>query len=136
MKSTLIFFLLFPVLAVAEPQVDYIKFNCSPNPALEKFWRDALAETINGQTEVKIPGGRIDVMTDSEVIELDFIHKWHEGLGQALHYADATGKEGVLALISLKPLNKLSKKERTRLDLIGFVCARHDVQVIVLCPSK
>ena len=112
---------------------DYIKFNI-PHNFPEKVWRDALAKAFDGQVEVNILGGRIDVETESEVFELDFIHKWHEGLGQALHYADVTGMEGVLALISQQPLEKLFPKDLAQLDLIICICARHDIQVIVLFP--
>jgi hypothetical protein len=107
--------------------LDYAKFNISPRSP-EKIWRDALAKAFDGWTEVKINGGRIDVMTVSEVIEIDFIHKWHEGLGQALHYADATGKEGVLALICIR----LDKKTQAKLDLILWECERHEIQLLIL----
>ena len=38
-------------------------------------------------------------MTDAYAIEIDFIKKWHEGLGQAIHYGDESNRIGVLALI-------------------------------------
>jgi len=43
--------------------------------------------------------GRIDLLTEDFAIEVDFIQKWHEGIGQALHYASATGKRPALALV-------------------------------------
>ena len=46
--------------------------------------------------------GRVDVLTDTQAIELDWLkgNKFHEGIGQALHYGDVTGQQPVLALIS------------------------------------
>ena len=41
---------------------------------------------------------RIDVLTDEHAVELDWLHKWHEGVGQALHYAELSGKEPVVAI--------------------------------------
>jgi len=70
-----------------------------PAGANEAVWRDALAERLHGKTEVVIAYGRIDVLAKDCAIEIDFLHKYHECLGQALHYADATGIQGVMALI-------------------------------------
>ena len=44
----------------------------------------------------------MDVLTDTQAIELDWLkgNKFHEGIGQALHYGDVTGQQPVLALIS------------------------------------
>src|SRR3990167_3167745 len=69
-----------------------------PIKAHEADWRDALSARWNGKIEVVIQYGRIDVETKDYVIELDYLHKWHESFGQALHYAE-TGKQGVSALI-------------------------------------
>ena len=68
-----------------------------PSGGKESLWRDELARQWNGTTEKRIEGGRIDVLTDRYAIEVEFPHKWHEGLGQALHYANASGKPGVPA---------------------------------------
>jgi hypothetical protein len=45
---------------------------------------------------------RVDVLTGTQAIELDWLkgNKFHEGIGQALHYGDVTGQQPVLALIS------------------------------------
>ena len=40
----------------------------------------------------------MDVLTDTQAIELDWLkgNKFHEGIGQALHYGDVTGQQPVL----------------------------------------
>ena len=91
--------------------------------APEKEWTDALAEELRGQSEVQVDRGRVDVMTDSYAIEIDFLKKWHEGLGQAIHYGDESIRIGVLALIDeknahhdLEHLKLLKKIERLCID--------------------
>jgi len=124
--------LLFPAVA---PAWDYYQFDL-PSQAPEALWRDALAAELKARHEVSVEGGRIDVMTDTEVIELDWPHKWHEGLGQALHYADATGKKPVLALISYSQgPDKLQAKSRNRFDLVEKNCRKHGVRLMILFPT-
>ncbi|CAH1388101.1 hypothetical protein [Candidatus Nitrotoga sp. M5] len=103
--------------------------------APEKDWTAALAKKINGQSEVQVDRGRVDVMTDSYAIEIDFLKKWHEGLGQAIHYGDDSIRIGVLALIDennappdLEHLNLLKKIER--------LCIKAGVKLVLLVPAN
>jgi len=65
----------------------------------ESHWQVALnKKTFNGKMEVTVATGRIDIVTDTQVIEVDKISKYAEGIAQALKYADATGKQPVLAV--------------------------------------
>ena len=108
-----------------------------PSQAPEAQWRDYLSEKLGAQHEVTVEGGRIDVMTETEVFELDWPHKWHEGLGQALHYADATGKKPVLALISYSQgPDKLQPASQERFDMVERVCAKQGVRLLILFPSQ
>ncbi|MFH0952708.1 MAG: hypothetical protein V1873_00080 [Verrucomicrobiota bacterium] len=131
--------ILLVLLLVATPAAiawDYYQFDL-PSQAPEAYWRDVLAEELGGQHEVSIEGGRIDVLTDTQAIEIDWPHKWHEGLGQALHYSDVTGKQGVLALISYSQgPEKLQADSRARFDMVEKQCAKHGIKVIVLFPSQ
>lgn len=108
-----------------------------PSGAAERLWRDALAKALKGQTEVVVEGGRIDVLTATQAIELDRPEKWHEGFGQALHYANLTGKKPVLALISYSqgPAG-LTQKSRERFNLVQEQCAKQGVTLLVLFPSR
>ncbi len=101
--------------------------------APEKDWTDALAKEMNGRSEVQVDRGRVDVMTDTYAIEIDFLKKWHEGLGQAIHYGDESSRIGVLALIDgnnahqdLKHFKLLKKIER--------LCTKKGVKLILLRP--
>ena len=98
-----------------------------PQEANEAAWRDALAKHWNGKTETVVPFGRIDVETDLYVVELDWFRKWHEGLGQALHYAEVRkGKQGIVALIVRESCDK------AKLDFIEELLGKYDVYLIVL----
>lgn len=48
--------------------------------------RDYVAEKENGKIEVACPAGRIDVVTDTDVIEVKVIYRWKDALGQVLAY--------------------------------------------------
>jgi hypothetical protein len=43
--------------------------------------------------EVPVKYGRIDLLTDDYAIEVDSLEKFHEAIGQALHYEYETGKK-------------------------------------------
>lgn len=123
-------------LTTAAGAWEYYIFDL-PSGCAEAAWRDALAERLGGQTEVPIEGGCVDVLTDAWAIELDWPHKWHEGLGQALHYAEMTGRQGVLALISYaQGPDQLHERSRQRLEMVERLCRKHGVQLIVLFPSR
>ncbi|KAK3269352.1 hypothetical protein CYMTET_22215 [Cymbomonas tetramitiformis] len=62
----------------------------SNRTTLESNVRDKLAAIENGTVEVRTPSGFIDVLTDTEVIEVKHISSWKQAVGQvccyALHY--------------------------------------------------
>ncbi len=62
----------------------------------QKVWCDGIA----GRMEVKLPEGpRVDCLTQYHAIEMDFANKWHEAIGQSLHYAQLTGQKAGIVLI-------------------------------------
>ncbi|MEM8829654.1 MAG: hypothetical protein AAGE96_09895 [Cyanobacteria bacterium P01_G01_bin.19] len=58
----------------------------------ESYYRDKLARSLNGRTEVIVPSGRIDILTNTQIIEVKHIKKWNAALGQIItygyHYSD------------------------------------------------
>ena len=99
--------------------------------ASEKDWTDALAKKINGQSEVQVDRGRVDVMTDAYAIEIDFLKKWHEGLGQAIHYGDESNRIGVLALIAGNNAHE-NLEQAKLLKKIERLCINKGVKLILL----
>lgn len=46
---------------------------------------------------------RVDCLTKTHAVEFDFANKWHESIGQALHYGLMTGKKPMVVLILDNP---------------------------------
>lgn len=106
-------------------------FRLSPK-GRESAWSNALSKKLNGKREKVITAGRVDVVTDDLAIEVEKIDKWHEGIGQALHYGLYTQKRPTLAIITFPPKNQYDK---TMLDVIETVCQAYDIDLILLMPK-
>ena len=66
-----------------------------------------------GQIEYVLPDrSRVDCLTDTHAIEIDFADKWAESIGQALYYASETGRKPGVALISENPAKDMKYIER------------------------
>lgn len=63
----------------------------------EHYFRDLLARQVGGRTEVTLPFGRADVMTDTMVWEVEPASRYPAGVRQALQYASQTGLAGAIA---------------------------------------
>jgi hypothetical protein len=99
------------------------------DPSREKEWVESLRQELNGRSEVSIEHGRIDIVTDTYAIEVEFFHKWQEGLGQALHYGDVSGKIPTLALIEE---DKLKSDYLDRLKYVEGLCLKKGVKLLLL----
>ena len=65
--------------------------------AKEAAWSDALAVGLEGATrDWRVDGGIADIATETHIYEVDRLAKWHEGIGQVLHYRDESGSEGLI----------------------------------------
>jgi hypothetical protein len=103
--------------------------------ANEATWVDSLLPLVGGRKEVVIPNGRVDVVTQDFAMEVDFIQKWHEGIGQALHYASATGKRASLALIVPHAEWPLDSDRLTLLREIGRITTEQRIRLVILRPG-
>lgn len=62
-----------------------------------------LAPKYGADLEVRMwDGTRVDLMNSEYAFEVDFAHKWAEGVGQAVYYGHLTGKKPGLILLSQK----------------------------------
>jgi hypothetical protein len=100
--------------------------------SMESNWSAALATTLHGRTEASVESGRVDVLTSSYAIEVDRLDKWHEGIGQAAHYALLTKAMPVVALIVPSDNWPLSESTRAKLLLIDETCTSQNVKLILL----
>lgn len=64
----------------------------------ESHYRDLLAKQVGGKTEVRLPFGRADVLTDTHIYEVEPIGNWRHGAAQALQYAAQVTQRGALAV--------------------------------------
>lgn len=75
--------------------------------------------------EVPVKYGRIDLLTDEYAIEVDRLEKFHEAIGQALHYAKETGKKPAIAIFIID--HKQGDKEK--LKYVMRLCNYYKIKV-------
>ena len=72
----------------------------------ERVYQDAWCKG-KGATEVVMSDRtRIDCLTSTHAVEMDFADKWAESIGQSLGYAVMSGRRAGVALIVEKPSHK------------------------------
>ncbi len=104
--------------------------------SLEKYWIKALSQKVSGQSEVTVEYGRVDVLTENYAIEVDFLNKWKEGIGQALHYGEVSGKIPTLALIDEKNISETSDEHKEKLQHIEALAVKKGIRLLLLRNSN
>ena len=68
----------------------------------EQYYQKLFATSVNGELEVVLPDkARVDIVTKTHAIEVDFGPKWAESIGQSLYYANILNKRpGVVLVVS------------------------------------
>jgi hypothetical protein len=92
----------------------------------EHSYRDKIAEEENGEKEVKVESGYIDVLTDTKIIEVKQVDNWKSATGQVLNYS-----------IDLENLGKIREKwiylfgsvEEDKKRIINFHCVKLGIKV-------
>lgn len=79
----------------------------------------------DGKLEVPVKYGRVDILTRRYAVEVDRLSKFHEGIGQALHYAKETGKKPGLAIFIIDP----NRKDLRKLNYVKRLCSRYNIKV-------
>ncbi len=82
--------LLAPALVMARP--------------VESWYQKVWCEGVGGEIEHRLPDGRrIDCLTKTHAIEIEFARKWPEAIGQSLAYSMMAQKEaGIVLLLNNK----------------------------------
>ena len=66
----------------------------------ESDWQVAFNKKVtHGKLEAKVSTGRIDILTKTHAIEVDYVRNYREAINQALRYAQETEKKPAVALI-------------------------------------
>jgi hypothetical protein len=94
--------------------------GCSHAPLHEKDYQNWWCNKQHGTMEHRLfDGTRVDCLTKEYAVEVEYAPKWAESIGQALYYAQNTGrKPGVLMIIRnenderfLKRLRAVAKEQ-------------------------
>lgn len=94
--------------------------GCAHKPPHEKDYQEWWCRKHGGNTEYRLADGiRVDCLTGEYAVEVEYAHKWAESIGQALYYAQQTGrKPGVLLILRdrvderhLKRLRSVAKEQ-------------------------
>lgn len=93
-----------------------------PNVNIEFQIRARLQSELGGQVEVVTAVGRIDLLTESEVIEIKSIDDWKEALGKILAYAAFFPNHN-------KRIHLFGKPDLTKLALAQDTCSEFGVAV-------
>ena len=74
----------------------------------EAFYIQSYCKFIGGKSEVTLSDGtRVDCLTDTDAIEVEFANKYYEAVGQSLHYARVAKRNPKIALILERPSDKI-----------------------------
>ena len=123
--------LLIPVIAFAYPfnyetcNLGYKHVHYEHN---EESYQQAWCNAHNGIMEYENSDyTRVDCLTKKHAVEFDFANKWHESIGQALHYGLMTDKKPMVVLILDNPkkqmvyynrVKKLAKKYKFDIEYV------------------
>lgn len=126
-----IFVLLFALPAIGGVQIIYIPLSSDFKEVKEAFYRDALADFLKSKgisvkIEVKCKGGRCDILTDKYAIEVDKASKWHEAIGQALHYGAVLNRKSAIAIYNDTDLSA------EKMDALKRTTSRRRIEVFIL----
>jgi hypothetical protein len=95
---------------VIEPEIN------TPVKGTEDWYRDELARELGGKTEVYIDKvGRIDVLTNTEIIEVKNTKGWKSAIGQIKSYGQYYPKHKIR-------VHLFGKLTESRLETIQRVC--------------
>lgn len=70
----------------------------------ERWYQEKAAEVLGGKMEVVVPDGRVDIVTKTHAIEVEFSAKWKNAIGQALWYAMQTNKKAGIVIVLKDPV--------------------------------
>ena len=97
----------------------------------ERWYQIVAAKELSGQMEYQIKGVRVDILTKTHAIEVDFAHKAYESIGQALYYSILTKKTPGIILIVEN--NKLDLKYILRAKT---VCRKYKIKLWIIDKNK
>lgn len=108
---------------IADMLVDLISEPRTRKPKPERTAQLALAERLDGKIEVSTPAGKIDVLTETHVIEVKDYKGWKSAIGQVQAYSESYPKrQKAIYLIGKTPNNLkqiLKTCKRLNIEVMG-----------------
>lgn len=91
----------------ADSLVDSLSVDSAPREkGKEKVIQNRLAKELGGRTEIQVPAGRIDVLTDTHIIEVKEYKNWKSAIGQVHSYSVSyPGRKKAIHLFGELPKN-------------------------------
>ena len=89
----------------------------------ELAWSTWLAAQMGGVAEYILPDkSRVDILTSTLAIEVDWVKKWPEAIGQAIFYGIVTNKQPAILLLLRNKDTEQKYLERAKLaaDKLGI----------------
>ena len=138
LRAILLAVFLPALLSCAPDNSEDFTYRCVTLPPLpagaryqESHYRDALVYDLrvfgcSAEKEVKCDGGRCDILTDKYAIEVDRARKWHEAIGQAVHYSIALNRKPCIAIYDF---DKLSPEN---MHFLIKVCSDLKIKVVFI----
>ena len=97
----------------------------------EKYYQIKWCDNRGGQTEVQLPDRtRVDCLTKTHAVEVDFGKKWYQAIGQSLYYSLKTGKKAGIVLIVREP------KERKYWIRLNSVIEHYGLPIVAWMVDK
>lgn len=90
----------------------------------EAYYIAQLADELGGDVEVRVTGGRADIVTDVHAIEVEWASKWKNAIGQALWYGLETDRVPRIIL-----LMKNKKKEYKYFLMLNSALQRANIEL-------
>ena len=99
--------------------------------ASEKSINESWCSEMGGMTEHRTSYGTyVDCLTKDLAIEVEYDYNWKESIGQALHYAEATGRSaGILLIIR-------NKSNVNYLEQLNAVINKYDLPIKVFVTNE
>lgn len=95
----------------------------------EREYQDAWCTEHKGETEYVLEDKtRVDCLTDTHAVEVDFADHWYCAVGQSLHYARMSGKKpGIVLIIE-------DQKDEKYLERLRAIAEDVEIKVWVVSP--
>lgn len=96
--------------------------SCALQAQNEAYYIELLNDTkFKGQTEVKVYGGRADIVNEEYAIEVEWADHWKNAIGQSLWYALQTNKKpGIVVLMKSLSDRKYGIMLQSAIDYAGL----------------